>query len=161
MDNRPVINASPLIYLSRAKLISLLQILSPEVLVPQSVAEEIEHRDSSDPAVQSLMHTRWLIVVDNPLIHPFILSWDLGLGESSVLAWAYTHSGTEAIIDDLAARRCARSLNIFVRGTLGLVLVAKKRGEIKSARSLLETLRQSGMYLSDRIMNQALLEVNE
>jgi len=90
-----------------------------------------------------------------------ILAWDLGKGESSVLAWAHAHPGTEVIIDDLSGRRCAASLGIPVRGTLGLVLAAKKRGIIPMARPVLESLRQSGMYLSQRVMDRALLLVDE
>jgi predicted nucleic acid-binding protein len=48
-----------------------------------------------------------------------------------------------------------------VRGTLGLILTAKRRGRIPQARPLLERLRQAGMYLSDRIMDQALALVGE
>lgn len=80
----------------------------------------------------------------------------MGAGESSVPTWAYVHPGTEAIVDDLAERRCAAALGISVRGTLGLVVRAKQRGTIPAARPLLEQLRQSGLYLSDRVMNQAL-----
>ena len=50
---------------------------------------------------------------------------------------------------------------IPVRGTLGLVLTAKRRGLIPAARVVLEQLRQSGMYLSDSIMNRALTFVDE
>ncbi|HEU4832935.1 MAG TPA: DUF3368 domain-containing protein, partial [Pyrinomonadaceae bacterium] len=85
----------------------------------------------------------------------------LGPGESAVLAWAHTHEGSEAIIDDLAGRRCAVAFNIPVRGTLGLVLTAKQRGHISSARHLLYQLRQAGMYLSDRVLNEALVRVGE
>jgi predicted nucleic acid-binding protein len=69
----------------------------------------------------------------------------LGPGESSVLAWAQTHPGSEAILDDLAARRCAATFNIPLRGTLGLALI-KQRGRIPSARRALEQLLQAGMY---------------
>jgi predicted nucleic acid-binding protein len=48
-----------------------------------------------------------------------------------------------------------------VRGTLGLILTEKKRGAIPKARPVLEKLRQSGMYLSDRILNQALALIGE
>ncbi len=48
-----------------------------------------------------------------------------------------------------------------MRGTLGLVLTAKQRGHIPAARSVLLQLRQSGMYLSERVMNQALALVGE
>ena len=80
---------------------------------------------------------------------------------SRLLAWALTNPSTEAILDDLAARRCANSLSIPLRGTLGLVLSAKQQGKISAARPILEQLRQSGMYLSDRIFNQALTLVGE
>jgi predicted nucleic acid-binding protein len=60
-----------------------------------------------------------------------------------------------------AGRRCATTLGIPIRGTLGLVLTAKQRGEISTARPVLEQLRLSGMYLSDRVMNQALALVGE
>jgi hypothetical protein len=45
-----------------------------------------------------------------------VLAWDLGDGESSVLAWALSHPGTPAIIDDPEGRRCAESLGITLRG---------------------------------------------
>jgi predicted nucleic acid-binding protein len=90
-----------------------------------------------------------------------IQAWGLGAGESSVLAWAHASPGSEAIIDDLVARRCAAAFNIRVRGTLGLALIAKQRGRIPSARRVLEQLRQGGMYLSDHVMNEALARVGE
>jgi predicted nucleic acid-binding protein len=85
----------------------------------------------------------------------------LGAGESAVLTWGYVNPGTEVIVDDLAARRCAAALGIPVRGTLGLVLTAKQQGILPAARPVLEQLRLSGMYLSDRVMNQALVLVGE
>jgi predicted nucleic acid-binding protein len=156
-----VVNASPLIFLSRAGLIDLLQLVSPEVIVPEAVAFEIGVRGESDPTAQVLATTSWLVVTQTPLIPPQIQAWGLGLGESAVLAWAHTHEGSEAIIDDLAGRRCAAAFNIPVRGTLGLVLTAKQRGHISSARELLNRLRQAGMYLSDRVLKEALAKVGE
>lgn len=96
-----------------------------------------------------------------PPIPDTIRAWDLGVGETAVLAWGSDNPGTVIIVDDLAARRCAASHGIPVRGTLGLVLTAKKRGMIPEARPVLEKLRQSGMYLSDRILNQALALIGE
>lgn len=78
-----------------------------------------------------------------------------------MLTWAHSHPGSEAVIDDLAARRCAGALSIPIRGTLGLTLLAKQRGHISSARRVLEQLRQGGMYLSGEVMNRALALVGE
>ncbi|MCG6134475.1 MAG: DUF3368 domain-containing protein [Nostoc sp. LLA-1] len=161
MAEPPVINASPLIFLSRGGLLDLLQLLSDEVFVPSAVALEIQQRGAEDPTVIALQQTKWLTVVEAPPTPEIIQSWDLGKGESSVLTWAYIHSDTEAIVDDLAARRCAAVLGIPVRGTLGLILTAKQRGKISAARPILENLRSLGMYLSDRVINQALKMVDE
>jgi len=51
-------------------------------------------------------------------IPPVIIAWDLGLGETEVLAWAYQNPGYEAVLDDRAARNCALSLNLPTRGTI-------------------------------------------
>lgn len=78
-----------------------------------------------------------------------------------MLAWAHLHPGAEAIVDDLAARRCAKVLGIPFRGTLGLVLLAKQRGRIARARPVLEALRSEGMFLSDRVLSEGLALVGE
>ena len=161
MTERPAVNASPLILLARGGLLDLLRLAGDEVVVPTLVATEIQRRGPDDPTVRALTNTPWLVRIETPPIPALIQSWDLGEGESSVLAWAHAHPGTEAIVDDLAARRCAAALGIPVRGTLGLVLTAKRRGVIPMARPVVEQLRQAGMYLSERIVQQALALVGE
>jgi predicted nucleic acid-binding protein len=156
-----VVNASPLIFLSRAGLLDLLQLLTPEIIVPEIVATEIEVRGMGDLTAQAIANATWLLVTKTPPVPTQVQAWGLGPGESAVLAWAYSHPASEAIIDDLAARRCAAALNIPVRGTLGLALIAKQRGRIPSARKVLEQLRLGGMFLSDHVMDEALARVGE
>ncbi|MEC4812671.1 MAG: DUF3368 domain-containing protein [Scytonema sp. PMC 1069.18] len=139
----------------------MLQIISPSIIVPQAVATEIQAYGETDLTAVALNNTDWLVVRDTLTIPTVIQSWDLGLGESAVLTWGYVNPGTEVILDDLAARRCATTLGIPVRGTLGIVLTAKQRGVIPAARPVLEQLRLCGMYLSDRVMDRALALVGE
>ena len=63
--------------------------------------------------------------------------------------------------DDLAGRKCAASLNIPVRGTLGIVLNAKYRGHIPKARPVIEDMMRAGLYLSKPVLEQALRRVDE
>lgn len=161
MAERPAVNSSPLIFLSRAGLIDLLQLLGTEIVVPDVVAIEIQQRGPTDVTAQAIANTAWLVVTPAIPIPSQIQSWGLGAGESSVLAWGYAHPGTEIILDDLSARRCAAAFKIPVRGTLGLVLIAKQRGIIPAARPVLMQLRQGGMFLSDKVMDQALAMINE
>lgn len=77
------------------------------------------------------------------------------------MALALEHSGAEAIIDDLAGRKCTASLNIPVRGTLGIVLVAKKRRLIPKARPVIEDMMTTGFYLSRKAVDEVLRRVGE
>lgn len=74
-----------------------------------------------------------------------ILAWDLGAGESAVLAYALDRLGALAIIDDLQARRCAEAHGIPLRGTVGLILRARRLELIPTAREALNRVRQAGL----------------
>ncbi len=161
MADAAVVNASPLIFLSKAGLIDLLRVVSPQVMVPVPVALEIGRRGPDDVAAKALADTPWLISVPVTTVPPLIQSWDLGAGESAVLAYALRNLGMVAIIDDGAGRRCAEVLGVPLSGTLGLVLLAKQRGTIPSARQVIATLKQHGMFLSENAIDQALALVGE
>src|SRR3954451_745168 len=53
------------------------------------------------------------------------------------------------VLDDAAARRCARSLRIPLIGTLGAILRAKRLGLIASAAEAVVALRAAGLRLDD------------
>jgi predicted nucleic acid-binding protein len=161
VDRIAVANASPLIFLSLSRHLDLLQHFADRVLVPEPVHSEIREKGSDDITVRALEKAQWIEVVHPPVVPEVILGWGLGPGESSVLALAYANRGMEAIIDDLAGRKCASLLGVPVRGTLGIVLAAKKRGFIPQARPVIETLIRSGMYLSRTVIEEALRRVNE
>ena len=78
-----------------------------------------------------------------------------------MISWAFGEAGRRVVIDDLQGRRCAEALGVPVRGTLGLVLRAKRTGRTDSARRLLEQLVAAGMYLSPSVADAALAEVDE
>ena len=161
MPEAAVANASPLIFLARAGHLDLLKLTGDHVVVPAAVASEIRQRGPEDVTARALDALPWLETVETPPVPAVIQAWDLGPGESAVLAWAHSHQGCEAIVDDLAARRCAATLGIPVRGTLRLVLLAKQRNRIALARPLVHALRDAGMYLSDRVSDGALALVGE
>lgn len=139
----------------------LLKLAATRVLVPGAVASEIEAYGEADPTALALRNTDWLESVDLDAVPLEVARWDLGRGETEVLAWALAHPGAEAVVDDLGARRCAATLGIPVRGTVGLVLFAKKLGQLPAARPVLDQLRDAGMYLSDHVMKSALALVDE
>lgn len=160
MAEPAIINASPLIFLARSRHLDLLHTFASEVWVPETVADEIRQRGANEITAQAIADTEWLITKPSPTTPVTITEWRLGAGESAVLALAAEHQ-LEAIIDDLAGRKCAAALNIPVRGTLGIVLVAKQRGVIPAARPVIEDMMHAGLYLSRRVLDKALQRVGE
>lgn len=90
-----------------------------------------------------------------------VATWDLGLGESHVLSWIYQNPGYEAILDDRAAKNSATALGVPVRGTLGVILLAKREGRLESAKVLFEQLVQVGFRVSPKVLAAALQLVGD
>ena len=161
MADPPAVNTSPIIYLARAGLLDLLRVAGSEIAVPAAVAAEVTAAGPDDPAVLALAATPWLHIVPAEPVTAAVAAWDLGSGESAVLAYGLARPGAEVIVDDRAGRRCAAALGLPVRGTLGLVLVAKRRGTLASARAAVEKLVGVGMFLSPSVLDAALTQVGE
>lgn len=115
MFRRFVVNASPLILLARIEQISLLDLLVEEVIVPEGVMEELRKGSGRDKAAAIVESLDWLRIVPNLPVPSEVQSWDLGEGESQVLAHALQVPGWEAVMDDRAARRCARVLAFHIQ----------------------------------------------
>ncbi|MBW8878629.1 MAG: DUF3368 domain-containing protein [Acidobacteria bacterium] len=161
MDRALVVNASPLILLARIDRLDLLTSLAKLLVLPEAVIREIQagsHRDETADRVKSLPSV--LQVADRPLPDRIRL-WDLGAGESQVLAHGLERPGAEVVLDDLAARRCARSLSLSMIGALGVVILCRHRGVISAARPVIEMLREAGLRLKPALMEKALAKVGE
>jgi len=100
-----VVNASPIISLTKIDRIHLLSQLCNEIVIPQGVADEISLSGYNDSAVTWLQQAGQSFIQTAPEADLRVASWDLGMGESQVLSWAIQHTGYEVIIDDLAARK--------------------------------------------------------
>ncbi len=123
-----------------------------EIIVPETVWDEVSR--GGDMASHKLYEyelewiMRGLIQVSDE-----ILVWNLGDGESEVLSWAYNNRNQyRAVIDDRAARNCAKTLGIPTLGTGGILVLAKRRGLINSVGESLKRLENVGLYISDEII---------
>jgi predicted nucleic acid-binding protein len=150
-----VINASPVIALARVGQLELLTHLPKRVALPRAVAEELLRAPEGDPARRAV-ESGVFKVIETPPPPPEIVAWDLGPGETAVLSQVFAHRRWVAVLDDGAARRCARSLSLRVTGTLAVVLLAKQYGLIDSAAKVLYDLRGAGFRLDDGVIREAL-----
>ncbi|MBI1294303.1 DUF3368 domain-containing protein [bacterium] len=154
MNERWVVNASPLIVLAQIQCEHLLVDLPGEIVVPQTVVNEINAGPANDAARKYLSHAPLRVVAVLP--EAIVQGWDLGGEETAVLSFAQQNRGWRAVVDDGAARRCAHVLGVPVIGTLGVILRARKANLIPAAAPLLRKLKDEGFRLDDEIIRAAL-----
>jgi len=143
-----VINTSPLIVLFKSQLAYLLPQLFTEIIVPSGVWDEIVGAGKTDRASRQLPLTSWVKQISISDISALILAWGLDRGESEVLSFALENLGYWAVIDDAAARRVAKTVNIPFMGTMGILLIAKKKNLIPSISEPIRAIQDAGLYLS-------------
>ncbi|MEN8132161.1 MAG: DUF3368 domain-containing protein [Pseudomonadota bacterium] len=161
MTKRWVVNASPLILLGKTENLDLLGALADVVAVPQAVTNEVGAKHDGTSILQVIAENSRYRVVDDETGAPEILSWDLGAGETQVIANAQRHGADRVVIDDLEARRCAQAMGLKVIGTIGVVGRAKTVGRIDRAAPIISLLQESGLYVSEELVQRFLREVGE
>mgnify|MGYP000633815192 CR=1 FL=1 len=132
---RVVVNASPLIHLSKAHALRLLIAIFDEVLIPPAVYEEVVsrglERGYEDAArVKRAVDQGEIVVRDAPSwrVKEVLDSFPkLDLGEVLALA---LELGVAVIVDEREARLAARSLGLEYHGTIFILVTAVRRGII-------------------------------
>jgi hypothetical protein len=128
----------------------LLSELFGHVIIPQAVWDEL-----------MAFHTRLpdfvLLRPVETLDHLPPKAHSLGRGEAEAIALAIQINGDLLLTDDLKARGVAAELGLNCMGLLGVILRAKQRRHIISAREAITALeRDGGLYLSEAVKTEAL-----
>ena len=160
MSGLRIVNASPLITLAKAGAVSLLTAGGTDVRIPEAVVAEVAAGPDDDPA-RRLLESGFGTRLPNVLVPASVLEWGLGAGESAVIAEALRTPASVAVLDDAAARRCARSFGVGVIGTLGIILVARREGEIAAAGPMFAAVRNAGLFFDDELAGNVLAAVGE
>lgn len=149
MRGETVIDSTVLIGLERIDQLYLIPALLGSVYIP--------------PAVQADFGTTfdWLNVVapkDEALVSSLELVVDRG--EAAAIALARERK-FYLVVDDRRARQVAGHLGIPMVGTVGLLVLAKRRGLLGRLKPVLLELEGAGFHLGARLLEQALKMVDE
>lgn len=161
MPEKWVINASPVILLAKAEVIQFLPRLCDELVIPAGVVGEVHNVHISDAGKKWLENEGRQFVYQSPQIHPALVDWRGGHGEAEVISWALQNMGFIAVLDDRRARLLAKKNNVPLIGSLRVIVMAKERGLIPAAKPALERLRGVGAYLSDELIDRAIILAGE
>ncbi len=150
-----VSDTSPLTALLTVNQSEILPQLFAEVIVPRAVWQELQH---SHPALPAWLTTR--DVADSQ--ETLRLAAMVDQGEAEAIELAKELRADLPLIDERKGRRVASQEGVPIIGLLGVVLLAKRKSFIPSARVLLETLRvEAGIYLAESLVERALASVDE
>ena len=97
----------------------------------------------------SIIDLNWIQIRAPISVKAASLIADLGPGESQVLMLALEMPGSIALLDDGLARRVAIARGIPIKGTLGLLLDAKRAGHITVVKPSLDKLQDLGFRLAE------------
>ncbi len=163
-----VSDASPLICLAAIRQFNLLRILYGEVLIPTVVWQEITHVPSfssvtTHQAAAEARTAGWLRVV-TPNNRPLVTQLEtvLDSGEAEAIGLAVECKPSLLLIDERDGRQVARTLNVSLTGTLGILLRAKKLEHTPAIKPLLtELIEQHHFRLHPNLVQRVLAEASE
>ena len=150
-----VSDTSPITALLAIGRTNLLTGLFGDVPIPEAVLKELLR---SHPALPGFLQVK---CVSNT-VEVAKLAQFLDLGEAEAIVLAKELHADRLLIDERKGRRLARTEGVPIIGLLGVVLLAKHRKMISSARELLLSLeRDAGMFLAEDLRETALKSVGE
>lgn len=96
----------------------------------------------------------------NVILQQF-LATTLDKGEASAITLATELEDARLILDDLKARKTAKSMNLKITGTLGVLVKAKQKDCISSIREIIELLRSTDFRMSETLIEEIIRQAGE
>ena len=143
-------NASPLIILAKIGLLDLLLHLHGQVIISPDVHREVVVSGAGLPGSGQVASAQWIKVKDvrEPArIARVAAGAGLGLGEASTVLLAQELRADLALIDDLKARKVAEAEGLKIRGSIGTLEAAFRKGHLSDLRQAFRHLVEAGLYL--------------
>jgi hypothetical protein len=160
-DEAVVADSGPLIALALGRCLHLLRDLYGKVLVPEAVWREVTEAGHGRTGAAEMAAASWLERTTVGRSPDPLLRAELGPGEAEAISLAADRNGL-LIVDERQARRIAEmAYGLRVRGTVGTLVLAKRRHLVAEVRPILEGMREGGYYLADTLIEAACESVGE
>jgi predicted nucleic acid-binding protein len=150
-----VCDSSPIIALALCKQLELLDKLFNDVLIPLEVYNEsTKEGKEPTPVIKKWAVGKVVEVIDRQKVNHF--NQTLDKGESEAIALALEKMADYLLIDEKKGRKTASENGIQVIGSLGVLIMGKRKGLLQSIKPSLDILRSSSTRISDFLYEQAL-----
>ncbi len=153
----PFFNSSPLIFLDKLTLLdTLLPKLWNKIYIPKAVIQEINDTGiTAKPFFQEYeVKNKVALMALPPALHK---------GEAEVIVGAMETGINFVVLDDMKARKRARSMGIQTMGTLGIFILAveKKVMGAEEAVIYLDKLREQAFWVSDELFTEIIAKLRK
>ena len=160
--SRAVLDAGPLIHLDELDCLDLLEGFA-ELHAPTAVWHEVQfHRPQIERSRLSVLILAEVALNLTPALSALSRSLELDAGEIRALSLLEQSGGGIFLCDDAAARLAAESLGFQVRGTVGLIVRAIRRGTrtVSQVRqTLLKIPTRSTLHLSRTLLAEVVRQI--
>jgi predicted nucleic acid-binding protein len=161
-----VSDSSTLIHLASIGRLPLLKQFYTRITITPAVWREVVEQGGGRAGaveVANACQAGWIEVVapaDKSLVR--LLRRDLDNGESEAITLAIERQADLIFLDESEARRIAEIYDLSKTGVIGILIRAKREGQIDSLRAELDRLRKlGGFWIEDRLYHRALVAVEE
>ncbi len=151
-----VANAGPLIALAQIGYFNLLRSLYNEVLVPPAVRDEVVVFGQGRPGAVEVEAADWIQVVnihDRTAVE--LLRERLDQGESEAIVLTIELEANLLLLDEARGRRVAQAQGLNQIGTVGILVLAKRKKLIAAVTPLLDNLVASGSRMGEQLYRAA------
>ena len=139
--------------------LNLLQNLYGEVVIPESVYEELQVLIDLNIVSEEYLRQNWIKVKqvkDNSEVSKLLDRLDIG--ESEAIIMGIELSADYLLIDEKVGRIVALERNLRIIGTLGVLIKARGKNLITSVQEEMDKLRRIGFWISDSLYTKILTE---
>ena len=157
--DKVIVHSTPVIGLANIGRLDVLRQMYGTITIPQAVFDEIK-----SPSVQRQVNANrdWIRVEQiNDASQKQMYRAKLHAGEVEVMILAQEKKADLVILDDNAAKKTAKFLGLRVIGTLGILVLAKKRGYIKEVSPVLDALKRDSFFVSNDLCDLVLKQADE
>ena len=154
-----VSDSSPLIALSSVDRLDLMQLLFDTVIIPVSVRDEVMGTAARIAGELPSFIRVEPVAAELPVR---FLKLNLHAGESEAIALALERGIQGIILDDKQAREIAAELGLKVIGTLGLLILAKRKDLLTEVRPIMaQIIERVNFRIAPSVLNRALSLIDE
>lgn len=155
-------NSSPLVNFTTLGHLHLLHQLYDTIVIPEAVHNEVVVGGQGYPGREAIEQADWIVREAVSDLTAVAALRSLGRGEAEAVILAVENPGALLLLDDRRGRLAALTMGVDILGTLGVLLVAKRKGLIPVIAPEIERLQtQVGFRLREELKVRVLQEAGE